>query len=181
MKLNVIIVMDVIAVKDFLLSSPDSPIVENHFFNTNMLEELMDFMNKNIVYGWIDNENNRHINTLRGFRENYQISSIEEILSTGLGTCIEQAKLIKFFFDKFEIENKLYCYREYETEENFGKIVKMHCFILAHFNEKWYHFEHSSERNRGIYVYDDIESAIIDITNKFNDQNIYHSMNLISI
>ena len=52
------------------------------------------------------------------------------MLEVGLGTCIEQAKMIKYFFDKMGFENKLYCYRSYETEENFDKDIRMHCFVL---------------------------------------------------
>ncbi len=35
--------------------------------------ELMDFMNVNIEYGWIDNQGFKHLNNLKGFRKNYTI------------------------------------------------------------------------------------------------------------
>lgn len=31
--------------------------------------ELMDFMNVNIEYGWIDNQGFKHLNNLKGFRK----------------------------------------------------------------------------------------------------------------
>ena len=126
--------------------------------------DLMDFMNINIEYGWVDKQGNEHINNLKGFRENYRISSIDEMLETGLGTCIEQAKMIKCFFDKMGFENKLYCHRSYETEENFDKDVRMHCFVLFKYNDNWYHFEHSNIPKRGIHKYESVESAIEEIT-----------------
>lgn len=132
--------------------------------------ELMDFMNINIEYGWIDRFNNKHLNNLKGFRENYRISPINEILETGLGTCIEQAKLIKFFFDKIGLENKLYCHRNYEAEENFDKEVRMHCFVLFKYNDSWYHFEHSNKPKRGIHKYESVEKAIEEITSGFEEQ-----------
>lgn len=131
--------------------------------------ELMDFMNINIEYGWVDNRGNKHINNLKGFRENYRISTIDEILKTGLGTCIEQAKMIKFFFDKMGFENKLFCHRSYETEENFDKEVRMHCFVLFKYNDSWYHFEHSNRPKRGIHKYESVEKAIEEITSGFEE------------
>lgn len=131
--------------------------------------DLMDFMNINIEYGWVDKQGNEHINNLKGFRENYRISSIDEMLETGLGTCIEQAKMIKCFFDKMGFENKLYCHRRYETEENFDKDVRMHCFVLFKYNDNWYHFEHSNRPKRGIHKYESVESAIEKITCGFEE------------
>lgn len=129
----------------------------------------MDFMNVNIEYGWIDNQGFKHLNNLKGFRKNYRISSIDKMLEVGLGTCIEQAKMIKYFFDKMGFENKLYCYRSYETEENFDKDIRMHCFVLFKYNDSWYHFEHSNRPKRGIHKYDSVESAIEDITSGFKE------------
>lgn len=142
------------------------------FLKLNSDTDLMNFMNQNITYGWKDFNQGLHFNNLKGFRENYRISSIDEILETGLGTCIEQAKMIKFFFDKIGLENKLYCHRSYETEENFDKEVKMHCFVLFKYNDSWYHFEHSNRPERGIHKYDSIESAIGNITSGFEEKDI---------
>lgn len=132
--------------------------------------DLMDFMNINIEYGWVDKQGNKHINNLKGFRENYRISPIDEMLETGLGTCIEQTKMIKYFFDKMGIENKLYCHRSYENEENFDKDVRMHCFVLFKYNDNWYHFEHSNRPKRGIHKYESVESAIEEITSGFEER-----------
>lgn len=143
--------------------------------------ELMDFMKMNIQYGWIDKNGEKHLNNLKGFRENYRTSSIEEILRTNLGTCIEQAKLIKLFFDKMGIENKLYCYRRYETEENFDKEVKMHCFVLFHHKDKWYHFEHSNSNKRGIHEFDSVESAIKSEIDRHDENDIRELVEIPSI
>lgn len=131
----------------------------------------MDFMNINIEYGWVDKYGLKHLNNLKGFRENYKTMSIEEILKTSLGTCIEQAKLIKCFFDKIGLENKLYCHRDYETEENFDKEVRMHCFVLFKYNNNWYHFEHSNTLKKGIHKYDCVNDAIKEITSGFEEHN----------
>ena len=68
------------------------------------------------------------------------------------------------------IENKLYCHRSYETEENFDKEVRMHCFVLFKYNDSWYHFEHSNRQKRGIHEYNSVEEAIKEITNGFKER-----------
>lgn len=158
LKNDVIFASKIVALKDELF-----------FEKVSTPQELMDFMNINIEYGWVDNKNNLHINNLKGFRENYRISSIDEMKNTGLGTCIEQAKMIKTFFDKMGIENKLYCHRSYETEVNFDKEVRMHCFVLFNYNNCWYHFEHSNRPKRGIHKYNSVEDAIKNITDGFEE------------
>lgn len=78
--------------------------------------------------------------------------------------------MIKHFFDKMGIENKLYCHRSYENEENFDKDVRMHCFVLFKYNDNWYHFEHSNRPKRGIHKYESVESAIEEITSGFEER-----------
>lgn len=131
--------------------------------------ELMDFMNKNITYGWVDINNKQHFNNLTNFRKNYVVSSIEKTFETGLGTCIEQASIIKKFFDRIGFENKLYCHRSYENELNINNDIRMHCFVLFKKDEKWYHFEHSNRQKRGIHEYATEEEAIFDITKGFKE------------
>ncbi len=140
------------------------------FNNIKTDNELMDFMNENITYGWIDKNNYYHFNNLFNFRNNYKISSIEEILEKGVGTCIEQAKLIKYFFDKIGLNNRLFCHRSYEDKDNFDE-VKMHCIVLFEYNDIWYHFEHSNQMKRGIHKYNSVDEALSSITSEFDKEN----------
>ena len=64
------------------------------------------------------------------------------------------SSLIKLCFDRMGYENKLYCCRSYEAEDNFDEDVRMHCFVLFKDNNSWYHFEHSSYLRRGIHKYE---------------------------
>ncbi len=170
LKTDVIEASKIVALKD-----------ELNFENLKNPSQLMDYMNINIEYGWIDKFSNKHLNNLKRFRENYRISSIEEIIRNGLGTCIEQAKLIKLFFDNIGLENKLYCYKRYETEENFDKEVRMHCFVLYRFQGKWYHFEHSNSNKRGIHEFDSIESAIKSEVDRHDKSDIRELVEIPSI
>ena len=134
------------------------------FEKVNTPQELMDYMDKYIEYGWVDKDGEKHINDLKGLRENYRVSSLDEMFESGVGTCIEQANMIKTFFDRKGFETKMFCHRSYETEENFDAEVRMHCFVLFKYLDKWYHFEHSNSGRRGIHQYSSVEEAIENIT-----------------
>lgn len=140
--------------------------VQSNFYDIKTDGELMDYMNKYILYGWLDKEKHSHINTLKGFHEQYRTSSIEEILNTKLATCIGQAKLIQHWFQLKGIENKLFCLRNTSLETDIHEI-EMHCFVLFHYQENWYHFEHSATEKRGIYKFSTLEEAIENTTMKF--------------
>ncbi len=170
LKTDVIEASKIVALKD-----------ELNFEDLKNPSQLMDYMNINIEYGWIDKFGEKHLNNFKGCRENYRISSIEEIIRNGLGTCIEQSKLIKFFFDNIGLENKLYCYRRYETQDNFDKKVRMHCFVLYHFQGIWYLFEHSNSNKRGIHEFDSIESAIKSEVDRHDESDIRELVEIPSI
>lgn len=131
--------------------------VKDSVDDVNTPEELLNYMNKNILYGWIDKDKNQHINNLKNFRENYRLENIEEIKNNQLGTCIEQTLLEKYWFDKHNIPNIIFCHRAYENEDNYDNEVKMHCFLLYYLNNKWYHFEHSNQPYRGIHEYNSLD------------------------
>lgn len=54
---------------------------------------------------------------MKGFRSLYRTSSLEEVLSHKIGTCIEQVYLMKNLLDRIGIKNKMFCTRIYEGEE----------------------------------------------------------------
>lgn len=133
---------------------------------------LMNYMNAFIRYGWLDKNNIKHVNTLKDFRENYKISDIDKIFENNIGTCIEQVKFEKYWFDNNNIENKIFCHRSYETEENFLKEVRIHCFLLYKHNNYWYHFEHSNIIKRGIHKYKTVNEALKSICSGYNENDI---------
>lgn len=135
-------------------------------------DELMNFMNKNITYGWQEYTGELHFNNLINFRQKYKVNSIKKSLLNGLGTCIEQAKIIKAFFDKIGFENKLFCYRCYENDSNLDKDIRMHCFVLFKYNDFWYHFEHSNSLKRGIHEYKSVEEAVSNIISEYKKEDI---------
>ncbi len=129
-------------------------------------QDILVYLNEHIDYGYIDDNNIKHIKDLKGFRKLYRTSSIEDTIKTGLGTCIEQVNLIHYLLDLLGIPNKMYCTRIYEGKEfnNLEEEEHMHCFILYYMNNKVYQLEHPNWEKIGIYEYNTEEEAI----NKIN-------------
>ena len=94
-------------------------------------EDVYDWMDENIQYGWLDTENGQHIGEMKNFRKSYRTMSLEEILEYRFGTCIEQVALMKFLLDKIRVENKMFCCRIYEPDDygNLEDDEHMSCFI----------------------------------------------------
>ena len=60
-------------------------------------QDVLEFMKENIKYGWLDINDEEHIGNMKNFRRLYRTSSLEETLSHGMGTCIEQVYLMSIF------------------------------------------------------------------------------------
>lgn len=128
--------------------------------------DVLEFMKSNIQYGWLDYNKEEHINNMENFRRLYRISSVEETLEHGMGTCIEQVMLMKFLLDKIDIPNKIFCTRVYENEEfnSLDSDVHMHCFILYYDNDGVHQIEHPNWKRKGIHDYVSEEKAIYEIS-----------------
>ena len=143
-------------------------------------EELLEFMNNNIEYGWLDSDNNKHIDTMKEFRKLYRTLTLDEVLEYGLGTCIEQTYLEIETMERLGIPYKAYCLRSYYDDK---RIVdpKMHCFLLYFKNDKCYHFEHSNPEVRGIHEYENEEKAMDEILTYFQNRDNGKERQLIEI
>lgn len=133
-------------------------------------EDILQFMQNNIKYRWLDINNEEHIGNMKDFRKLYRTSDLEETLLHGIGTCIEQVNLISALLNKINIPNKMFCTRIYEGEDfnNLEADEHMHCFVLYYLNGKVYQIEHPNWERIGIYEYESEEIAI----NNINDYYI---------
>ena len=95
-------------------------------------EDILNYFNKNIIYGWIGSDGEKHIQNMKDFRKLYRISSLEEVLEAGIGTCIEQVYLMNSLMEKIGVESKMFCTRMYEGEtfNDLEAPERMHCFLL---------------------------------------------------
>ena len=56
-------------------------------------EDVYDWMDENIQYGWLDTENGQHIGEMKNFRKSYRTMSLEEIWNTGLEHALNRSHL----------------------------------------------------------------------------------------
>ena len=137
--------------------------------NIKTPEDILEYMNEHIKYGWLDINKEEHINNLKGFRKLYRTSSLEETISHGLGTCIEQVFLMSHLLNMLNIPNKMFCTRIYEGNDfnDLEAEEHMHCFVLYYQNDKVYHIEHPNWNKIGIYEYINEETAIKEINDYY--------------
>lgn len=130
--------------------------------------DVLEFMKKNIKYGWLDNMNKEHIGNMHSFRTSYRTSSLAEVIEHKMGSCVEQTYLMKYLLDSINIPNRMFCIRMYEDDNNITNFdVFMHCFILYSLNDKVYHIENCNLLRLGIYEFDSYEEAINSISKHF--------------
>ena len=70
-------------------------------------EDIFNWMEENVEYGWLDTEGNRHIREMKDFRKQYRTMSVEESMKQKIGTCIEQVAVMHFLLDKIQIKSKM--------------------------------------------------------------------------
>lgn len=137
--------------------------------NIKTPEDILTFMKENIEYGWLDIDGEEHIKTMQDFRRLYRTSSIKEVLSHGIGTCIEQVYLMSELLNKINIPNKMFCTRVYEKNDfnDLDAEEHMHCFILYYLNDKVYQIEHPNFEKAGIYEFKNEDTAIKEINDYY--------------
>lgn len=137
--------------------------------NLKTIKDVLEFMKKNIRYGWVDINDEIHIGNMKNFRKLYKTISIDKILEYGVGTCIEQVYLMHFLLNKMNIKNKMFATRIYESND-FDKLDEeehMHCFILCYIGNEVYHLEHPNWEKVGIYKFKNEEMAIKEINDYY--------------
>lgn len=122
--------------------------------------DIMKLMN-DIEYGWIDKNNNPHI-TVDNFSNNYRLQSPDKLTKTKLGVCWDQVELERKYFSENNFNIKTYFIVYYDNDK-----CPTHTFLTFNKNNKFYWFEHSYEKFRGIHEYNTVKDLLLDVANKF--------------
>lgn len=132
-------------------------------------QDILKFMDEKIKYGWLDINNEEHIENMKNFRKLYRTSTVNETLEHGIGTCIEQVKLMSELLNKINIPNKMFCTRVYEGKDfnNLEEEEHMHCFVLYYIDNKVFQIEHPNWEKIGIYEFNSEEEAIKEINDYY--------------
>lgn len=123
--------------------------------------KIMDLM-ENIDYGWVDKNNKKHILVDETYSDNYILQSPKEIIKNKVGVCWDQVELERYYFKGNDWNIKTYFLVHYD-----GDKCPTHTFLTFEKNNKYYWFEHSWERFKGIHEYKSLKKLLFDIRNKF--------------
>ena len=137
--------------------------------------DILTYLEENIEYGWIGTDNKKRVNDMKNFRKYYKTLSVKESIKNGVGTCIEQTTIVKYFLDRQDIKSKMFCTRVYE-DATFNKMdepERMHCFIIFFKDDKVFQIEHPNLDRKGIYIYKDEKDAIEKISKIYEEMTRY--------
>ena len=128
--------------------------------------KIMDIMNQ-IEYGFkdannlniIDNDIEKWDNQFDDF---YYLQTPEELLKTKCGVCWDQVELERELFQKENINIKTYFI--FIEDKN---MLPSHTFLTFENENKYYWFEHSWDKYKGIHEYNSELNLLSDVINKF--------------
>lgn len=123
--------------------------------------EIMDLMEQ-IEYGWIDKDNKKYSIINENFANNYILQSPNEVIKNRIGVCCDQVELERYYFKRNDWNAKTYFLVYYD-----GNKCPTHTFLTYKKNNRYYWFEHSWERFRGIHEYQFLKELLFDIKDKF--------------
>lgn len=140
-------------------------------------EELMSFMQNNIEYGFIGKNDDKKYsyednNFKKKFVEEYFLQSPEELLENKIGTCWDDVELERSWFSKNNYDFKTYFMMFIKEKVN---NLPMHTFLVYQKDDKFYWFEYSDYKNRGIHEYNNLEELLIDAKKKHFDEAVKDS------
>lgn len=136
--------------------------------------DIMDMM-ENIKYGWVDSDGNKYIDDYEEFSSRYILQAPNEVVKSGVGVCWDQVELERYYF-KNHYDVKTYFIVYYD-----GDKCPTHAFLTFKKDNKYYWFEHSWEKFRGIYEYDNIEQLLMDVRDKFIKYEINDELDIFNV
>lgn len=118
--------------------------------------ELMDYLNKNFLFGYFDSEGKVHANTLADFKELYRTRDIPTIIESGYGTCIEHMQVISYALKRFGYDVRTFALRDINHLDTYRFM-----FIIAFSKDnKWYIFEYNNSQKQNIFEFKDIDAYV---------------------
>lgn len=132
--------------------------MENECLDEFKIMELME----NINSGWLDKNKEKHFDISNIIENNYILQSPEEVIENKIGICLDQVELERHYFNLTNF--KFYTY--FMVYLNKSKYI-MHSFLAFEKNNKYYWFEHSWSKLKGIYEYKTLNELLLDVKEKF--------------
>lgn len=149
----------------------------NNYLKINTPQELLEFMSKNIFYGYLGKSgrvyqyNDPDFNSR--WENEYVLEDANEVLKNKVGNC----------WDQVEFERSWFLSHNYEIK-TFFEIVNLdypndypsHSFLAYKENDKWYWFENADYNNQGIHSFNSLDELIDFEYQKYLE--LLHSFNI---
>lgn len=136
------------------------------------VNELLDFL-QDIQHGYMDVDKNVSYEIDSGFKKKYILSSPEDVLKNGVGTCFDLVELERVYFKNLGLKFQTYFMVYYESKKVFT-----HTFVVYEENEKFYWFEYAWNKNQGIHEYMSLYDLLTDVRDNFKKNNNLKFMDL---
>lgn len=120
----------------------------------NMLHE--------IKLGYRDKDGNFYSGFDRDFRDKFYFQSPKQLMISKIGTCFEQVELERDLISKLNVDLRTY-FMSYSNDD----YDMSHAFLIYKDGKKYYWLENAWLKYRGLHIYDDKESLLRDVLNKF--------------
>jgi len=117
----------------------------NQLSDISTPEQLLKWMSKNILYGWVGKDGKRHEGEVDGklFYKEYFLQSPEQLFKSKLGVCWDQVEFERTFFKRFKY--KIHTVYYYNPNDN------SHTFLAFEKPDGLYWFENSFFKKRGVH------------------------------
>lgn len=149
---------------------------QTNIWNHYNEKEIMNLM-ESINYGWLDKYAKIHVDDFESFSTDYILQSPKMVKTNKIGVCWDQVELERNYFKSSIFDIKTYFIVHYDNNN-----CPTHTFLTYKKNNKYYWFEHSWEKFKGIHEYNSLKNLLIDVKNKFIKyelNNIYTNNNLV--
>lgn len=123
--------------------------------------EVMNLM-EDVEYGWMDKNRKIHNNIDDSYLDNYILQSPKEVIKNKVGVCWDQVELERYYFKSNDYNVKTYFIVYYDNDR-----CPTHTFLTFKKDNKYYWFEHSWERFKGIHEYKTLKELLLDVQSKF--------------
>ena len=149
-------------------SSDIRPEKMREFESLQTPQELLEFMERNIEYGFISRKDQRRY-TWRDkemsekMRTEYFLQSPQEQIMNGCGVCWDSAELAREWFSERGYDFQVYFMMFVKNKPN---TLPTHSFLVFRSQDKYYWFEFSDSANRGIHEYDTLMAAVEAVKNE---------------
>lgn len=134
--------------------------------------ELIEYMNKNIKYGFLDEYGNGYDliedEEAINYIDKWTMSTPLEVFENGYAMAFDQVEFERDWFNKNGYNNKTYAVIMNVSDEDEHAI---HTFLVFLENGKWNLFENADGSNKGIYTFDFLNQAILFEVEKHIENN----------